>query len=170
MTSNGKVVEGTVIGRNGKTEEAQETVGKKFQQNLAEAIQKSLKLRRGEAKWGKPGSGEMEVRRQGILHRPNPVDQRRVEAAKTNTDRAILLGRHLIEVERFAAGGKKTVMECLQYVMEMDAEFPEELQPVGEELTEIIAAVVTGAFAEGLTMLGQRDLEEIERAFKPDER
>jgi hypothetical protein len=179
MTTNGKIVEGTVIGGSGRAADAQEPLlgsllngnglKEKHKQSLAEAIRKSLKIRQEEAKFGKPGSGEMAVRRQGILHRPHPTDLRRLEALKANEDRYILLGKHLIQLEKYAAGGKKSVMETLQYVMAMDAELPEDLQPIGQELTQIIAEVVTGTFTEGLTMLGQRGPEEIDKATKVTE-
>jgi hypothetical protein len=174
MTSNGKIVDGTVIGGSGRAADAKESLlgsvlngtglQEKHKQSLAEAIRKAMKIRQEDAKWGKPGSGEMEIRRQGILHRPNPIDQRRYEVAKANHDRVVLTGLHLSELERFAGCGKKSVIELLRYVMAMDEELPEELQPIGLELTQIIAEVVTGTFTEGLTMLGQRGLEQINQA------
>lgn len=181
ISINGKVVDGQVVGDApaGGAEEAKETfLGSllnkpkekpNFQQMLAEAIGKSMKLHQAEVKWGKPGSEGIEVRTSGIWRKQNANDLKRYEAAKATHDRGSLLGYHLVNLERFIASGKKSLLEVMEYLMAQDAELPAELRPLGEALTKISLEVLTGTFAEDITMLSQLGLEDIVRAFKASE-
>lgn len=172
MGSNGRVVEGQGEPElNPLVNKADLLLKQKerYHNALAEALKSSMKLQQASAKWGKPGQTDLAVRREGVFGRKNPTDLKRYEAEKANKDRYILLGKHLTDTAKYAASGKKFLMEVMQYTIEMDADLPEELQPLGQACTEIIQEILTGTFAEDLTMLSALGLEEIARAFKDTE-
>jgi transcriptional regulator with XRE-family HTH domain len=103
----------------------------------------------------------IEVRRQGLVRKPTQ-DLTRIEAAKANQDRAILLAHYLKDLGRFAASQEKYVWEVMESLRNMENDLPDELQPIGQELTQTL----TRAYAEYLTAMG---LEGITRMFSTRE-
>ena len=139
----------------------------KHQKALAKAYEKSMKKRQAKAKWEQPGNGRIQVRREGLLARPNPQDKKRANASKANTDRAILNAQVVTEQGEFARSGKRFIMGVMEDVIEMDNDASEEVQPIGQALTEIINEELTGTFAESLTMIGEQGFKENALATKP---
>ena len=84
-----------------------------------------------------------------------------------NRNRATLNAQLVSEQGAYFAKGKQYVMQVLQDVHDMDADLPEELQPIGQALTKFISEALTGTFAECGTMIGEFGLEEIGLATKP---
>jgi transcriptional regulator with XRE-family HTH domain len=108
----------------------------------------------------------IEVRRKGLV-RKNAGGLAGIEAVKANRDREILAAHHLNDLGGFAASGKKYIMNIMEDVIDMDNDASEELQPIGQALTEIINEELTGTFAESLTMIGELGFQENALATKP---
>jgi hypothetical protein len=138
-----------------------------YKETLERAIEKSMETRAAEAKYGSPGSGRIKVRREGIFGKPNERDLARVEAEKANRDRATLNAQHLADLGKYAASGKKYVMDVVAYMKDTDEDLPEDLQPIGQALTKISTKILTGTYAESLTMLSAMGMEENAQATKP---
>jgi hypothetical protein len=139
----------------------------KHKKTLAKAYEQSMKKRQAKARRGNAESSAIEIRREGILARPNPQDKKRANAAKANKDRAILNAQLVKQQGDFAASGKKYIMDVMEDVLEMDTEASEELQPIGQALTEIIKEELTGIFTESLTMIGELGFKENALATQP---
>ena len=176
------IVEGKVVGERARISEeddddfkstiagiAQELINekKKHQKKLADAVHRSLKKRVDKAKYGNPAGSKLQVRREGLLARQNKRDLASVEASTVNRNRATLNAQLVSEQGAYFAKGKQYVMQVLQDVHDMDADLPEELQPIGQALTKFISEALTGTFAECGTMIGEFGLEEIGLATKP---
>jgi hypothetical protein len=140
---------------------------KKHQKTLAEAVHRSLQKRAAKAKYATPVGSKIQVRREGLLLRQNERDRKRFEAAKANTDRAILNAKLVQEQGEYFRRGKYFVMQVLKDVYEMDEDVPEDLLPIAQALTKFIADALPGTFVEGGTMIGEFGLEEIALATKP---
>jgi hypothetical protein len=95
------------------------------------------------------------------LRRKNPRDRAREEAFIANRGLAILLYDALMSLAKYEAGGKKVVMEAITYMVQIDEEYPPELQQIGEMLTDWGIEYLTGMFKEGGEMLSVLELEEI---------
>jgi hypothetical protein len=170
------VVEGEVVDGKGDPE-LQNAIGrvarellnekKKHQKTLADAVHRSLKKRVEKAKYSNPAGSKLQVRREGPLARQNKRDLASVEASTVNRNRATLNAQLVSEQGAYFAKGKQYVMQVLQDVYDMDADLPEELQPIGQALTKFISEALAGTFAEGGTMIGEFGLEEIGLATKP---
>lgn len=80
----------------------------------------------------------------------------------------ILNAQHLADLGKYAASGKKDVMDCVEYMTTIDDELPDDLQPIGRALTKISTKILTGTYAESLTMLSVMGLEENTKATKPE--
>jgi hypothetical protein len=139
----------------------------KHQKALAKAYEKSMKKREAKAKWEQPGNGRIQVRREGLLARPNPQDKKRANASKANTDRAILNAQVVTEQGEFARSGKRFIMGVMEDVIDMDNDASDELRPIGQALTNIINEELTGTFTESLTMIGEQGFKENALATKP---
>lgn len=179
------VVEGKVIGGRGREpgEEVDpdfiDAIGniardfkdlkKKHQQTLVNAYQRSLKKRQEMARRGDSGGSEIKVRRSGILAKQNVRDLVRYEAAKGNRDRVILAAQLIKEQTGFALSGKEYIMGAMQEVVDMDNDASDELRPLGQALTEIIAEELPGTFTEALTMIGELGFRGIYSATKPEQ-
>jgi hypothetical protein len=176
------IVEGKVVGERARMPEegdddfkstiagiAQELIKekKKHQQTLADAVHRSLQKRVAKAKYGNPAGSKIQVRRDGFLAKQNKRDLASVEASTVNRNRATLNAQLVSEQGAYFAKGKQYVMQVLQDVYDMDADLPEELQPIGQALTKFISEALAGTFAEGGTMIGEFGLEEIGLATKP---
>jgi hypothetical protein len=176
------VVEGEVVGGKGRGPEEgdpdlQNAIGriaqellkekKKHQKTLADAVHRSLQKRVAKAKYGNPAGSKIQVRRDGFLAKQNKRDLASVEASTVNRNRATLNAQLVSEQGAYFAKGKQYVMQVLQDVYDMDADLPEELQPIGQALTKFISEALSGTFAEGGTMIGEFGLEEIGLATKP---
>jgi DNA-binding transcriptional ArsR family regulator len=117
------------------------------------------------------GSRSSEVRRTGLV-RENAGDLTRIEAAKANRDRAILLAQHLKDLARFAASGEQHVMEVAEHLAEhlreVTEDLPSQVQPLGEALPEELQAyffqLIARSFTEAMTMLPELGLAAIARA------
>ena len=141
---------------------------KKHQQTLVKAYQRSLKKRQAKARRGNPGGSVIKVRRSGILGRPNARDVVRYDAAKSNRDRVILAAELVKEQTGFALSGKQYIMDAMEEVVDMDNDASDEVRPLGQALTEIIAEELPGTFAEGLTMVGELGFQDISLATNPE--
>jgi hypothetical protein len=176
------IVEGKVVGERARMSEeddddfkstiagiAQELINdkKRHQKTLANAIHRSLQKKVAKAKYGNPAGSKIQVRREGLLARQNKRDLASVEASTVNRNRATLNAQLVSEQGAYFAKGKQFVMQVLQDVYDMDEDLPEELQPVGQALTNFISEALTETFAEGGTMIGEFGLEEIALATKP---
>jgi hypothetical protein len=140
---------------------------RKHHEKLVEAYKRSMKKRQAQAKWEHPGNGRIKIRREGFFARPNPQDKKRANASKANMDRGILLVQVVREQGDFAQSGKRYLMGIMEEMFALDTEASEELQPIGEALTEIINEELTGTFTEALTMIGQLGFQEVALATEP---
>lgn len=147
------------------TDFAQKLIDEKVKthQKIAEAIEKSLKIRASEARRRKPERSSIEVRRQGFLGKQNAQDLPPMDAAKANLDRAILIAQHVADLGAFAASSQKYVLDVIEHMTTIDTELPSELKPLGQMLTEVSTKILTGAYTETLMMLSGLGLEEFTR-------
>jgi hypothetical protein len=139
----------------------------KHQKTLANAYKRSMQKRQAKARRGNLDGSAIQIRREGILARPNPQDRKRSNAAKANKDRAILNAQVVKQQGDFAASGKKYIMDVMEDVIDMDHDASDELQPIGQALTEIIEEELTGTFTEPLTMIGELGFKENALATQP---
>jgi hypothetical protein len=154
MTTNGRVVEGKGTKPEaplGSLINTGKDVLHGYQEAIDQAIKKSMAIREAEAKFGTPGTAGIEVRHEGVLRWENPQDRKRYDALKANRDRAILTARHLNDLGGFAA------------------DLSDDLQPIGELLTNVSMKVLTGTYTECLKFLTEMGFQEIAQATKPEQ-
>jgi hypothetical protein len=140
-----------------------------YEAAIDQAIKKSMAIREAEAKFGTPGTTEIEVRHEGLLQRENPEDRKRYEAQRSNRDRGILTADHLKLVGGFAAKGQEFVLDVGERLIEDAHNRPAELQPIAETLTNASLKIVTAAYAESLKFLAERGFQTIDQATPPEQ-
>jgi hypothetical protein len=171
MTTNWRVVNG-----NGTKPEdavaAFKNLGKDVVHGLAaeidQAITKSMAIREAEA-FGNPGSGDIEVRREGLLRRENPEDRKRFEAKKANRDRGYLTADHLKILGGFAAKGQQFVLDVGEHLLADAHNRPAEEQPIAETLTNASMKILSAAYIESLQFLAEQGFQTVNQATPPDQ-
>jgi hypothetical protein len=145
-----------------------------YEAAIEQAIEKSMAIREAEAKFGNPGSAEIEVRNpsvfQGFLRRENPEDRKRYEALKANRDRGYLTADHLKILGGFAAKGQEFVLDVVEHLTEDNHNRSAEVQPIAEMLTKASTKVISKAYVESLQFLGERGFQTIDQATPPAQR
>jgi transcriptional regulator with XRE-family HTH domain len=135
------------------------------QQKITEAVEKSLKHRAAEAKFGTPAGAKIEVRREGLLRRENPQDRKRKNALKANKDRGTLTAHHLKDLEGFAASGQRYVLDAIEHLKEVTDDLPDELQPIAETLTKATTKIISASYVECLKFLAAWGIQDTEQAI-----
>jgi hypothetical protein len=145
-----------------------------YQAAIEQAINKSMAIREAEAKFATPGTAGIEIRQasvfQGFLRREDPEDRKRYEALKANRDRGYLTADHLKGLGGFIVNGQQYVMDVVERLTEVTADLPDELQPIGELLTNASTKILAGSYTECLKFLAERGFQEIDQATKPGQR
>jgi hypothetical protein len=174
MTTNGKAVDWEIIdGNRAKPEDLLEEVitqGKAavddFAADIERAVNKSMAIREAET-FGAPGKAGLKVRREGLLRRKNPEDEKRYEALKANYDRAVLSARHISNLGGFAANGEQFVLDVVTHLTEVTNALPDEVQPVGEVLTKATTKILSASYVESLQLNAEMGFQEIAQATRP---
>jgi hypothetical protein len=138
-----------------------------FDAAVDRVMNKSRAIKEAEAKFGIPGASDIEVRFEGLLHRKNPEDSKRYEAKKANRDRGVLTADQLKLLGGFAANGQKYVLDVGTHLTEITNALPEELQPVGETLTNASLKILSMSYIESLQFLAERGFQTIDQATPP---
>jgi hypothetical protein len=140
-----------------------------YEAAMERAINKSNAIREAEAKFGTPGPAGIEVRREGLLQRENPEDRKRADTLKKNRDRGYLTADHLKLLGGFAVNGQQYVMDVVERLSEATDDLPDELQPIGELLTNVSTKIMTSSYAECLKFLAEMGFLEIAQATPPEQ-
>jgi hypothetical protein len=170
MTSNGRAAGGKKTKSKdplGSLIDLGKDVMHNYEAMIDQAMNKSMAIREAETKFGTPGTAGIKVRREGLLQRENPEDRKRADALKANHDRGYLTADHLKGLGGFAVNGQQYVMDVVERLSEATDDLPEELQPIGEVLTNLSTKVMTNSYAECLQFLAEMGFLEIAQATKP---
>jgi transcriptional regulator with XRE-family HTH domain len=133
-----------------QTNKSSEDIGKLLDQlNQLEANRQSIRKILESGLRSLQSGSSIEVQQRGLADK-NRQDPARIEAAKENRDRALLLAHQLKELGRFTASGKQYVLDLAEHLTTIDAELPEVLQAYG--------ALLSQAFVEALTMYAELPL------------
>jgi hypothetical protein len=138
-----------------------------YEHAINRAIEKSQAIREAERKFGTPGTADITLRREGLLRRVNPEDRERANALKANRDRGILTAHHLKDLGGFAVNGQQYVLDVVTRLTQITDDLPNDLQPVGELLTNTSTRVLITSYGECLKLLAEMGFQEIAQATKP---
>jgi hypothetical protein len=193
---NGRVVEGTIVDRDGRDiagSGTRTTAGKSvaailgairqakaapvpenpgLTSRVAEAIAKYRQIRQIAEQFPNPGTADIAVHRSGIMRKPDPRDLAYVAADKANRHLATLEARLVMLIEQYVVTGKKSVMDAINALLTMNTMYPAAMQPFGELLDEFGIELMLEAFKQGGLQLGEIGLAENARAatYRPVEK
>jgi hypothetical protein len=132
-----------------------------YQAAIDLALEKGDMIRAAETQFG---NAKIKQRHEGIRHRVNPDDRRRIVAQKSNHDRKVLSGDHLNELGHLAAAGLEFVMDYVEYQEKRNAVRPASVQPLGNALKKATVQILTGTLIEQLKLNAEMGNQEIARA------